>query len=264
MLVTSLIRMNQKQTLTNSTDSLPVLKYGNPILRKKVRPVDDFSILPGILEEMFNTIAVEHGIGLAANQVGFDLNLMIVDTNNYEDELLQNIYIFVNSKIIENQGECIMEEGCLSIPDIRAEIKRPETILLKYQDVEQKVSLATQLNYIDIPIGVKYATDEGFELSGGFIVSVLASDNVEGEIDYDGPGNDSYYEDYFDDIDDYEDAWDDDPKGFLTGLQLGVGYTFNEKFNISVKVQKTGNFGEINDDNDNQNLTLQLSTGLYF
>ena len=130
--------------------------------------------------------------------------------------------------------------------------------------VSQKMRIAVQLNYIDIPIGLKYATDEGFELSGGLIVSVLASDNVKADIDYDGPENNSYYEDYFDDIDDYEDLFDEDPEGFLTGLQLGVGYTFNEKFNISFKVQKTGNFGEIDDEDDNQNLTLQLSTGLYF
>jgi hypothetical protein len=126
--------------------------------------------------------------------------------------------------------------------------------------------VAVQLNYIDLPIGVKYATDEGFELSGGIIVSILASDNVKAEIDVDGTGNDSYYEEYFEDEigNDYEDLFDDDPRGFLTGLQLGVGYTFNEKFNVSFKVQKTGNFGEIDDEDDNQNLTLQLSTGLYF
>ena len=133
-----------------------------------------------------------------------------------------------------------------------------------YVDVERKSRVDIQLNYIDIPIGVKYATDDGFELSGGFIVSILASDNVKVEIDYDGPGYSSDYEDYYDDVDDYDDLFDEDPESMLTGLQIGVGYTFNEKFNISFKLQKTGNFGEINNDDDNQNLTLQLSTGLYF
>ena len=130
---------------------------------------------------------------------------------------------------------------------------------------ELEKNLSVQLNYIDIPIGVKYATDEGFEISGGFLLSFLASDNV----DYDCDGDDC--DDYFvfsnDDIidpDDYEDAFGDDPEGTLMGLQFGVGYTFNEKFNISFKLQKTGNFGEIENKDDNQNLTLQLSTGLYF
>jgi hypothetical protein len=129
----------------------------------------------------------------------------------------------------------------------------------------EEYNLSVQLNYIDIPIGVKYAIDGGFEISGGLLISFLASDNV----DYDCDGDDC--DDYFvfsnDDIidpDDYEDAFGDDPEGTLMGLQFGVGYTFNEKFNISFKLQKTGNFGEIENKDDNQNLTLQLSTGLYF
>ena len=130
----------------------------------------------------------------------------------------------------------------------------------------EEYNLSVQLNYIDIPIGVKYAIDGGFEISGGLLISFLASDNV----DYDCDGDDC--DDYFvfsnDDIidpDDYEDAFGDDPEGTLMGLQFGVGYTFNEKFNISFKLQKTGNFGEIETfGDDNQNLTLQLSTGLYF
>jgi hypothetical protein len=123
-----------------------------------------------------------------------------------------------------------------------------------------KTKISVQLNYIDIPIGIKYATDEGFELSGGLMLSVLASDNV--NYDYDDDNNSSY--DPGDDIDDYEDAWSEDPEDFLTGFQIGVGYTFNEKFNISFKLQKTGEFGEIADEDENKNLTLQLSTGLYF
>ena len=123
-----------------------------------------------------------------------------------------------------------------------------------------KMKISTNLNYIDIPIGVKYATYEGFELSGGFILSFLASDNV--NTDYDNDQSNS--SDPFDDIDDYEDMWGEDPEDFLTGFQLGVGYTFNEKFNISFKLQKTGEFGEIDDEDENKNLTLQLSTGLYF
>ena len=122
------------------------------------------------------------------------------------------------------------------------------------------MKISTNLNYIDIPIGVKYATYEGFELSGGFILSFLASDNV--NTDYDNDQSNS--SDPFDDIDDYEDMWGEDPEDFLTGFQLGVGYTFNEKFNISFKLQKTGEFGEIGDKDENKNLTLQLSTGLYF
>ena len=79
----------------------------------------------------------EHGIGLAANQVGWSLNLMVIDTSNYEEE--GDTCVFINSEIIHSEGEVIMEEGCLSIPNIRAEIKRPEEIIIKYQDLEQNI-----------------------------------------------------------------------------------------------------------------------------
>jgi len=135
-----------------------------------------------------------------------------------------------------------------------------------YTNNEEELHIATKLNYFDIPIGVKYATDEGFELSAGFVISILASDNVDYDLDADY--NNSYYSSSSNDIDDYEDAWGEDPEETLTGLQIGVGYTFNETFNISFKLQKTGEFGEIywgNEGGDeNKNLTLQVSTGLYF
>ena len=127
--------MNQNNPQASSIDCLPVLKYGNPILRNKVRTIEDFTSIPRIVEQMFETMETEHGIGLAANQVGLDLNLMVIDTCNHEEG--GEAYIFINAKVLQTEGETIMEEGCLSIPDIRAEIKRPETIILKYQDLEQ-------------------------------------------------------------------------------------------------------------------------------
>jgi len=131
-------------------------------------------------------------------------------------------------------------------------------------NTDRSLKIATKLDYLDIPIGVKYATYEGFELSGGFILSFLAADNV--DVDADGYSNYGYgyYNTVFEDIDDFEDMWGEDPEGMITGFQIGVGYTFNEKFNVSFKLQKTGEFGEMNNDDENKNLTLQLSTGLYF
>jgi hypothetical protein len=123
--------------------------------------------------------------------------------------------------------------------------------------VESKLSI--NLNYFDIPIGVKYATDDGFELFGGIVVSLLASDNIDSDWSSSPTQSDPY-----DDIDDFEDFFDEDPEGTVVGFQCGVGYTFNEKFNISFKLQQGGELGEINDEDENKNLTLQLSTGLYF
>ena len=108
--------------------ALAILKYGNPLLRKKVKDVVDFEYLHEFVEKMFITMRNEGGIGLAANQVGKSINLMVIDTSNTEGEDVNDVYTFINSKIIGTEGSVTVEEGCLSIPDIRAEIKRPETI----------------------------------------------------------------------------------------------------------------------------------------
>ena len=126
-----------KPQSNNNKDILPILKYGNPLLRKKVRDVTNFNILPKFIKKMFLTIQAGGGIGLAANQVGKSINLLIVDTNTIKDEGGKT-YIFINSKIIKSEGSSIMEEGCLSVPDIRAEIERPEIITLHYQDLEKR------------------------------------------------------------------------------------------------------------------------------
>jgi len=117
---------------------LKVRKYGDSILRKKVADVIDFTILPQLAEKMFNTMYEENGIGLAANQVGYSLNLLIIDTSNLDGEEEKKSYVMINCNIINIEGTVIMEEGCLSVPDIRAEIERPETITVKYQDLEQR------------------------------------------------------------------------------------------------------------------------------
>ena len=129
--------MTNNNTAVHTTPSLPISKYGDPVLRKKVDMVDDFTNIPEMAKQMFKTMKEEHGIGLAANQLGWSFNLMVIDTSDCEEEADAGIYIFVNSKISETKGEAIMEEGCLSIPEIRAEIKRPETIFLEYQDLDQ-------------------------------------------------------------------------------------------------------------------------------
>ncbi len=110
---------------------LDVVHYGNPILRKECKPVTDYSILPELVENMFDTMYEEEGIGLAANQVGIDLNLMIIDVSHTDEA--EDACIFVNGEIIDSSGLSEMEEGCLSIPEIRLPVKRPEIIKFKYQ-----------------------------------------------------------------------------------------------------------------------------------
>ena len=87
---------------------------------------------------MFDTMYEENGIGLAANQVGVDLNLFIIDISDIEGEG-ESIHIFINGQIIDSSGESWFEEGCLSIPDVRLDVKRPEKIIFKYQDIDGKI-----------------------------------------------------------------------------------------------------------------------------
>ena len=130
--------MTMKLQKSTVNSSLKIIKYGDPILRKKVKPVFDFINLHSLVDQMFNTMYEEKGIGLAANQVGYSLNLLVIDTSVIEELENTKPYVFINTEIIGLKGSSIMEEGCLSVPDIRAEIERPETIIIKYQDLEQK------------------------------------------------------------------------------------------------------------------------------
>jgi len=122
---------------TQTSRTLPIVKYGDPILRKKVEDITDFTSLLIMIEKMFNAMYEENGIGLAANQVGWSLNLLVIDTSSIEEEMDIEPYYFINSKITKIEGSIIFEEGCLSVPDIRADIERPETITLRYQDIDQ-------------------------------------------------------------------------------------------------------------------------------
>ena len=110
-----------------------VVHYGDSILRKVCKPVKDFKKLSSLIDDMFDTMYEESGIGLAANQIGVDLNLFIIDISGIEGET-ESIHIFINGEIMESSGESWFEEGCLSIPDVRLEVKRPEFIQFKYQD----------------------------------------------------------------------------------------------------------------------------------
>jgi len=92
-----------------------VVHYGDPILRKVCKPVKDFKKLSSLIDDMFDTMYEESGVGLAANQIGVDLNLFIIDISGIEEET-ESVHIFINGEIMESSGESWFEEGCLSIP----------------------------------------------------------------------------------------------------------------------------------------------------
>ncbi|MFZ5517494.1 MAG: peptide deformylase [Candidatus Zhuqueibacterota bacterium] len=119
-------------------DSLRVIKYGNPILRlkaTKVETIDDS--VKQLITEMIEMMRLEEGIGLAAPQVAQSISLLVVDESLISEEGKPSAYI--NPEILASEGESVFEEGCLSIPGIREEVKRPEKITVRYTNADGEV-----------------------------------------------------------------------------------------------------------------------------
>ena len=116
---------------------LDVVHYGDPILRKVCEPVTDFSSINVIIDDMFESMYEAEGIGLAANQVGLDMNLFIIDITHTDDE--EETHIFINSTIIDTYGDKEeFQEGCLSLPGIALDVIRPEKVRIKYQSMDEQ------------------------------------------------------------------------------------------------------------------------------
>jgi len=125
---------------------LPIVAYGDPVLRKVGEPIDkEYEGLDELLENMFETMYNASGVGLAAPQVGLPIRLFIVDATPFADdedlseedqELLRGFKkVFINAKVEEETGnEWAFNEGCLSIPDIREDVFRPEKVQISYYD----------------------------------------------------------------------------------------------------------------------------------
>jgi peptide deformylase len=113
--------------------------YGQSVLRKKAKPVrshDDELIK--FVDDMFETMRKAGGIGLAANQVGVFQRVIVVDVSEMEETKDQVPIALINPEVLSEEGEYTMEEGCLSIPEVREEVDRPEVIRVTYKDLEFK------------------------------------------------------------------------------------------------------------------------------
>ena len=117
------------------TAPLQLRYYGDPVLRKRAEPVARVTDAERQLaEQMLMTLeATGNGIGLAATQVGVLKRLIIVDIGEEDDEAYEPLILF-NPEILSADGEIFAEEGCLSIPDVTADVKRPEIIVVEGLD----------------------------------------------------------------------------------------------------------------------------------
>jgi peptide deformylase len=118
---------------------LPIYTYGEQVLNKKGDTIDSsYPDINIIIEDMFDTMHQANGIGLAAQQIGLDIKLFVIDLTDYSEvdsELEGFKKVFINSEIIDSSEETMFaEEGCLSFPGIYFKVERPKKVKLKYLD----------------------------------------------------------------------------------------------------------------------------------
>lgn len=119
---------------------VPVTMCGDKILRKKTAKVSEINDRTvGIIADMFETMRNANGIGLAANQIGLNKQIFVVDISPVEGYEKYKPIAMINPKIITKSEENIsIEEGCLSIPELREEVIRPQGIQVSFIDVNMK------------------------------------------------------------------------------------------------------------------------------
>lgn len=114
---------------------LRIRKYGDPVLETKAEPVTEFNgELRQLAADMFETMYANKGIGLAAPQVGVSTRMAVIDSSAGEEEGAK--LVLINPEILVKEGVQIGEEGCLSIPGFREDVKRAYRVRVRAQDLE--------------------------------------------------------------------------------------------------------------------------------
>jgi len=117
----------------------PIYLYGTPVLRKKAKDIDkDYENLDEFIKNMWETMYKTDGVGLAAPQVGKAIRLFVLDTEALSEDYPEGAgfkKVFINAHIIEEEGEeWSFNEGCLSVPNIREDVKRKTKLRMQYYD----------------------------------------------------------------------------------------------------------------------------------
>lgn len=117
---------------------LKIYTYPEPVLRKETEKVTAFDDnLSQLVADMGETMYDAPGIGLAAPQIGQSLKLIVVDTTKQSDGE-KEFMAMVNPEIIDREGKQIDEEGCLSVPELTANVNRYKKITVSFQDLDGK------------------------------------------------------------------------------------------------------------------------------
>lgn len=110
---------------------LEILEFPDPRLRTRAKPVEAFDAgLGQLIDDMVETMYAANGIGLAATQVNHHQRLLVLDVSEQQD----NPKVYINPKIVDEEGSEVCEEGCLSVPGIYAKVQRAEKVRVEAQD----------------------------------------------------------------------------------------------------------------------------------
>lgn len=114
----------------------PIVKYGDPVLEREADDVTEFDTpdLHKFIEDMFESMYAAKGVGLAAPQIGFGRKIAVIDTSNGEDESKK--LVLINPIIVKAEGRQQGEEGCLSIPGFREQVKRGKRVTVRAQNIK--------------------------------------------------------------------------------------------------------------------------------
>jgi peptide deformylase len=112
----------------------PIVKYGDPVLEREAEEVTEFGTpdLDQFLADMFESMYAAKGVGLAAPQIGFPRKIAVIDVSNAENPA--DKLVLINPKILRVEGKQEGEEGCLSIPGFREQVKRGKRVTVRAQD----------------------------------------------------------------------------------------------------------------------------------
>jgi len=114
-----------------------IVAYGTPVLRQRTKEVANADgELQQLIDDMVETMYAAPGVGLAANQVGSPHRLFVANPSDDRDP--SKLLVVINPEVVESDGELTNEEGCLSIPDYREEVRRARRVLLRGLDRQGK------------------------------------------------------------------------------------------------------------------------------
>jgi peptide deformylase len=114
----------------------PIVKFGNPVLEREAEDVGEFDTpeLTQFIEDMFESMYAAKGVGLAAPQIGFSQKIAVIDVSNGENP--EDKLVLINPKVIKSEGKQEGEEGCLSIPGFREQVKRGKRVTVHAQNLK--------------------------------------------------------------------------------------------------------------------------------